>query len=342
MRTPNLDRLAQTGTRFRNHFTAAPAPAPGRATLLTSRTPMQLGEAGVVSSSDVPLDKILEGLGYVCQATDSGGAAQFLDHPPAGKSFFLTVSLTSLRPPYDGVAQEYRDLYAQAKFDCYAPDPVAANAQRGKEMLSDILGNVRKVAAAVTALDDDVATLLSRVRQRGLFDNTLVIFTSACGSLLGRHGLWDSAEASAPSNMYDEAVVTPMLWSWPGHVPAQAVRPEMVSSYDLVPTICDLVSTAAPNRNLCGRSYLLPATGKPLPKKQPWRTTVCAHHGNTDMAREQRYKLVTRDAGKGPNELYDLPADPRERANQYENQQYLTVRTTLQSALSNWKEKYSA
>src|SRR5690242_15241269 len=42
IRTPNLDRLAQTGTHFKNHFACAPAPGPGRATLLTGRTPMQL------------------------------------------------------------------------------------------------------------------------------------------------------------------------------------------------------------------------------------------------------------------------------------------------------------
>ena len=41
IRTPNLDRLALTGTRFRKHFTAAPAPEPGRASLVTGRTPMQ-------------------------------------------------------------------------------------------------------------------------------------------------------------------------------------------------------------------------------------------------------------------------------------------------------------
>jgi len=132
-----------------------------------------------------------------------------------------------------------------------------------------------------------------------------------------------------------------MLWAWPGHVPAQAVRPEMVSVYDLVPAICDLLSVPPPNRNLCGRSYLALATGKPLPKKQPWRTTVCAHYGNTDMAREQRYKLVLRDGGKGPNELYDLPADPREKLNQFGNPQYLTVRTALAAELTRWKEKYS-
>src|SRR5262245_2985352 len=43
--TPNLDRLAQMGTRFTNHFVCSPAASLSRATLLTGRTPMQLGDS---------------------------------------------------------------------------------------------------------------------------------------------------------------------------------------------------------------------------------------------------------------------------------------------------------
>jgi len=59
------------------------------------------------------------------------------------------------------------------------------------------------------------------------------------------------------------------------------------------------------------------------------------------MARVERYKLVVRNEGKGPNELYDINVDPREKVNQYENQQFLTVRTSLAAELSKWKQRYS-
>jgi arylsulfatase A-like enzyme len=208
-------------------------------------------------------------------------------------------------------------------------------------MLTGILANQRKAAAAVTALDDEVAALLAKLGQRKLLDNTLVIFTGTCGSLLGRHGLWDSGEASEPVNMYEEVVAPPLFWSWPGHVPAQATRPELVSAYDLVPTLCDLTAAGLPDRKLCGRSYLAIATGKPLPKKQPWRTAVLGHYQNTGMVRVERYKLVLRNEGKGPNELYDISVDPRERVNQYDNQQFLSVRTSLAAQLAGWRQNYS-
>jgi arylsulfatase A-like enzyme len=341
--TPNLDRLAQMGMRYTNHFACAPAPVAGRNTLLTGRTPMQLGDAGGLSADDLPLAKILGAAGYPCQEGDTAAALQFLDTQAAGKPFFFTLNCPSLRPPYDAVPQKYRGMYVTQPFDGYAPDPPAATARSGKEMLPDILGNVRKAAAALTALDEQVGTVLAKLRARGLRDTTLVVFTAASGGLWGRHGLWDAAPASDPPNMFDEAVATPILWSWPGHIPAIALRPDLVSAYDFVPTLCDLLALDPPKRNLCGRSYAPLVTGKPLPRKSPvWRLALCAHYGNTDMAREERYKLVSRDQGKGPNELYDLVLDPVEKVNQFENPQFLTIHTELAGELDKWKQKYSS
>lgn len=342
IRTPNIDRLAQTGTRFFNHIVCTPAPALSRATVLTGRTPMQLGDSETPSAGDQAIEKILTGLGYVSQTVDSGAAVGFLDQQAGAKPFFLTVGCPSLRPPYDGVAQKFRDQYAQTKFETLSLERAPApNARLGKEMLTDIIGNLRKVAAAISALDGDVAAMVAKLSQKRLLDNTLIVLTSTCGALLGRHGLWDSGQASDPINMYEEAVDTPLIWSWPGHVPAQGVRPELVSTYDFVPTVCDLLGVEPPSRSLCGRSYLLLATGKPLPKKQPWRKNVFGHFQETEMSRADRYKLVMRNQGKGPGELYDLVTDPTEKVNQYENPQFMTIRTGLADQLAAWKQKYS-
>jgi arylsulfatase len=142
--------------------------------------------------------------------------------------------------------------------------------------------------------------------------------------------------------MYEEVIATPMIWSWAGHVVPLATRPELVSAYDLVPTICDITPAELPERNLCGRSYLALASGKPLPKKQPWRTTVFAQYGDTAMARSDRYKLILRNDGKGPGELYDDKVDARERISQYENPQFMTVKAELSAELKKWTQKYSA
>ena len=340
--TPNLDRLAQMGMRFNNHFACAPAVDAGRNTLLTGCTPMQLGDTGKLSAQDVPLTKILGDAGYTCQEGDGQAAIQFLDGQTAGKPFFFIMNCPSLRPPYDAVPKPFLDAYASEPFDGYAPDLPAAGAADGRDMLNNILGNVKKAAATVTYVDDTVKAVLAKLRSRGLTDSTLVIFTACTGALWGRHGLWESANASDPPNMFDEAIMTPMIWSWPGHIPAIAHRPELVSAYDFVPSVCDLIGVQMPPRNLCGRSYLPLVQVKELPKKAPWRMAVCAHMGSTDMSRENRYKLVSRNDGKGPNELYDLVTDPTERQNQAENQQFLTVHNELAGILANWKKDYSS
>jgi arylsulfatase A-like enzyme len=120
------------------------------------------------------------------------------------------------------------------------------------------------------------------------------------------------------------------------------VRPELVSSYDLLLTLCEGADVPPPAGNLCGRSYLPLVTGKPLPKKQPWRTTVFGRYGNTELSRADRYKLVLRDGGKGPGELYDLRVDPAEKTNRYEDAQFVTVRTQLASELQGWRSHYSS
>jgi arylsulfatase A-like enzyme len=346
--TPNIDRLAQTGTRFLNHYACAPVADQARATLLTGRTAMQIKggqlkgvQAANMQSKDageVTLEKLLGGIGYAC-GTGAGGAeaATFLDAQSAAKPFFLTA----LFAPYADLPDAGQ--YAQAKLETFTQEAAAKNAARGKEMLgANLLANLRRVAAATTALDLEIGALVAKVTQKKLLDNTLIVFTSPCGSLFGRHGLWASGDASDPVNMYEEAIGTPMLWSWAGHVVPLAMRPEMVSAYDLVPTICDITPAELPERNLCGRSYLALASGKPLPKKQPWRTTVFAQYGDTAMARNDRYKLIMRNDAQGPGELYDDKVDARERVNQYDNPQFMTVKASLGADLAKWKQKYSA
>jgi arylsulfatase A-like enzyme len=347
VRTPNIDRLSMTGTRFQNHFAAAPEPALGRTTLLTGRTPMQIGDSGAPAAADISVDKVLSGAGYACHSAEgtsaeeaTSAAVKFLDQQAAGKNFLLTVRY-SLHAPYD-VPQKFAEMYASQPFESYAADKPAPNAAEDREMLGAVVPSLRKAAGAISYVDDQIGAVLARLSQKQLADGTLVVFTSTCGANFGRHGLWGSGLGSNPPNMFDEVVNTPMIWVWPTRIPPQGVQVELVSAYDFLPTLCDFAALEPPARNLCGRSYLLLATGKKMPKKQPWRTTVCANLRNTDMAREERFKVVLRDGGKGPNELYDLTSDRVERVNQYQAPEYTDVKNRLSAEITKWKGKYSA
>lgn len=276
--------------------------------------------------------------GYLAEIL-TRNACEFLDQQKADQPFFLTVSHFNPHVPYDGHPQKYYDMYANTKFDTVGWEPAASNALREKQMLGDIVGNIRRCAAAVTALDDQIPPLLKKLTERGLSDNTLVVFTGDNGFLLGRHGLWSKGLASNPINMYEEVMATPMIWHWPGKTPVEAVRPEMVSFYDFLPSLCEATGAPVPQgRRLCGRSYLPLALNKPLPKKQPWRNLVFGEFRNTQMVRDKRFKLVLRNQGQGPNELFDMQTDPREKVNQYNNPAYVAPRDQMTRELQAWNK----
>ena len=285
--------------------------------------------------------KVVNENGYLADLI-TGHALEFLEAQRPGRPFFLTVSHFNPHTPYEGHPQKYYDMYAATKFDSVGWLPAAPNALREKNYLTDIVGNIRKCAASVTALDDQVPPLLKKIQDKGCHDNTLIVFVGDNGYLLGRHGLWSKGEASNPYNMYEEVVNIPLLWVWPGKAPAQSVRSELVSFCDVMPTLCEATGAPVPSRNLCGRSFLPIAEGHLPDRKHPWQNQVFAHLRNTDMVRDKRFKLVSRNDDKGPNEFYDESADPRERVNQYDNPQYRTVRDQLAKDLARWKSKYSS
>jgi arylsulfatase A-like enzyme len=269
-------------------------------------------------------------------------ACEFLDAQKPGAPFLLTIGYLNPHTPLEGHPQKYYDMYADTKFETIGWEPAAPNALREKQLLQDPVGNFRKTAAATTALDDQIPVLMKKLQDRGLADNTLVVFAGDNGFLLGRHGLWSKGHASDPINMYDESVRVPLIFNWPGKIPVDATAPEMVSFYDMLPTLCEAAGVAPPpGRNLCGHSFLPIARREPLPKKQVWRNVVFGHFRNTEMVRDARFKLVLRNDGAGPNEFFDLTKDPRERVNQYDNPQYVTVRDRLAKDLAAWRKQTS-
>jgi arylsulfatase A-like enzyme len=267
----------------------------------------------------------------------------FLEDQKPGQPFFLVSSYLNPHIPYSGHPQKFYDLFAKTSFDGAGWEPASPTALRQKEMLADPVGNLRRFAASVAALDAQLPALIKKLNERALRENTIVIFTSESGQLLGRHGLWSKGLAAEVINMYEEVVGVPMIWNWPGRTPVQSTRPDLISLYDLFPSVCEAAGVTPPvDRNLSGRSYHGLMTGRAPTGKQTWPTVVFGHFRDTEMARDNRYKLVLRNEGSGPNQLFDLRADPREKTNQYDNPTYITVRDRLRRDLDAWRKRSGA
>ncbi len=272
-------------------------------------------------------------------------AAAFLDQrTPANSTstspFFLQVSYPRTRVPYKGFDAKFADQYAGTKFDRLGWLPAAKQATSGRLMFDDVLGNLRKFAAMVSATDAEVGSLVAKIDQKSLRNNTLIIVTSDAGFLIGRHGLWANGLGSDPDNMFEEVTATPMIWNWPGVVPVQGVRPETVSSLDLVPSLCDAVDATVPD-GLVGQNYWPWLNARYKPKniggaKAPKAGTVFAEWKDTVMARDARYKLVMRGARAA--EFYDMRNDPGEGTNQIANPAFVSERQRLAEEIAEFRK----
>jgi arylsulfatase A-like enzyme len=187
--------------------------------------------------------------------------------------------------------------------------------------------------AMVELIDDQVGRLLDHLDRTGQRGNTIVIFHSDHGEMLGDHGIY----LKGP-HMYDCAVRVPLIVSWPGHI-EQGLRSEaLVELTDLVPTLFELMGEQVPDR-VQGRSFAPILTGEAEPREH--REDVFAEYYNAmpvherhgirpyvSMIRTRSHKLaVAHDQGTG--ELYDLAADPGEHENLWESAAHQGVKLEL-------------
>ena len=97
---------------------------------------------------------------------------------------------------------------------------------------------IRRARAAyyglITFLDDKIGRLLQTLEDQGLFENTVVIYTSDHGESLGEHGLWRKM------NFYEQSVRVPLQISWPKVLPCETRHNVPVSLVDATATILDL------------------------------------------------------------------------------------------------------
>ncbi len=184
---------------------------------------------------DAPEPIALEGYEPVGQ-TDL--ACEFLRQDD-DRPFCLFLSWGPPHAPYDKVPEKYRDMYE--------PDAITLRPNFAEEQLPGFrpLGRTtrRTLAdyyAAITALDDQLARLLAVLEETGRADDTIVVFTSDHGDMLGSHGM---AKKEQP---WDEAVRIPLLIRWPQRIPAGRAAQNVVSTVDFMPTLLSLAGAEVP------------------------------------------------------------------------------------------------
>ena len=190
----------------------------------------------------------------------------------------------------------------------------------------------------VALIDDEVGRILAALDELGLRDDTLVVFTSDHGELLGDHGLL----LKGPM-LFEGAVRVPLILRWPGRLPAGARRSELVQWLDLCPTV--LAAAGLPPLPGSQGESLLPLARGDGGWTRDWALCEYRNSGHPydppvhlTMLRHSRYKLVVHHGAPATprqraGELYDLAADPGELRNLWDAADHRQARTALQELL---------
>ena len=197
---------------------------------------------------------------------------------------------------------------------------------------------IKDYLRCIASVDDNVGRVLDYLDQRGLAENTVVVYTSDQGSYLGEHGWFDKRF------MYEESLRMPLIVRYPAEISPRTAD-EMVLNLDFAPTILDYAGAPVP-AEMQGESMRDILRGK---ASEDWRQSIYYHYyeypGSPFVKRHygvrtKRYKLIHFYYDIDAWELYDLQADPNELKNVYGDPRYSTTVNELKDELEQLRRKY--
>lgn len=217
------------------------------------------------------------------------------------------------------------------------------NSPEMNEMFGPILDHgtseetIRRRAEMVLAVDDGLGRIMNALEEKGILDETLIVFTSDNGFFYGEHGL-SSVERRMP---YEEAIRMPLVMRYPPSIAAGTSIEDLVVSVDIAPTALDVAGVSIGD-HIQGHSLvpLLQGTAR------DWRQSILVEFYTyenpwpwlLDMdyraVRTDQYKYVHWMQHPDENELYDLRADPFEQTNLIDDPEMRNVLTEMRGELA--------
>jgi arylsulfatase A-like enzyme len=286
-----------------------------------------------------------ESLHPTCWIADR--AIEFLRAQDGARPFFLWCSFPDPHHPYCPPAP-YAELYRPA--DVALPtrragelDLLPPHFKRMYESRQETAGrlhptrmpdaHVREIIAhtygMIACIDNHIGRVLDTLDETGMAENTVVVFLSDHGDLLGDHWLLNKGPFH-----FDGLVRVPFLWRWPGVFPAATTCSGLASLLDFAPTVLDLAGVPMPDDPLPGVALTPMLTGD----RERLREVALIENDEDYLAMRLR-TLVTEDfkitayAAQSHGELFDRRNDPDELHNHWDDPQYATVKHELLAQL---------
>ncbi len=354
IRTPNIDRLAGEGVRFTNCTAADPVCSPSRAGLLTGRYPTRVGvprvlfpeDPGGLNLDETTLAGALKTRQYKTMCIGKWHLGRPVPYLPTSRGFDeyfgipysndmnprvlmhntevieQSANLDTLTSRYTGEATRFIARSAGSPFFLYMPHtyphiPLGASPRFRGKSAEGLYGD------AVEEIDWSVGEVLGSLKQHGLEENTLVLFSSDNGPwYLGSPGKLRGRK----NTTYEGGVREPFIARWNGRIPAGRTSDALISLMDVFPTVARLCGAPLPKKSLDGIDIwpLLDGTRRSIERPpllyfdnwdlqcarwMNWKLHIARHNtaAYTPAPPEGRRSYLLPKP-----ELYDLATDPDE------------------------------
>ena len=271
-------------------------------------------------------------------------AVSWIDNYRGDRPLFLQIGLTGPHEPWDPLPRHlelYRDKEMpprvmregeleekppqhRAHLEAFANAGGEARIDMSLASEEDIAHMRRHYYAKITTVDEQVGRVLEALEARGYLEDSLLIFCSDHGELLGDHGLpykW---------LMYDPIVHVPLIVRHPGSVGAPGNTEDLVSLMDIGPTILETAGIEVPTY-MEGRSLMPYLKGEAIAPRE----FVFCEDNYQIMMRSSDHKLVYY-IGQAEGELYDLRQDPDELYNRWSDAGHAEVKNRMLARLLEW------
>jgi arylsulfatase A-like enzyme/Tfp pilus assembly protein PilF len=349
IKTPNIDSLAADGTRFDHAFAVVPVTLPSHSTMLTGTYPMLSGmhdfSANKLSPQLPTLAAVLKQAGYATGAVIGSAVLDSRFGLNQGFDFYYDhfdfsrleeSNLDEMERPGNVVADlalDWLGKNSQKKFflwmHLYDPHyPYRPPEPYSREYAANLYDG--EIAFA----DEQVGRLVRFLKDKGLYQNTLIVLTGDHGESLGEHG-----EKTHGFFIYNATMHVPLIIRLPENTAARTVS-DLVSLVDLMPTVLAALGLEIPSQ-VQGRSLLPELRGGDAGRTRDLygETFLPRLHFNwSELRATENAKYHFIDAPRP--ELYDLAKDPGEVHNLFPEKK--AVAEEMRSKLTALIREYSA
>ncbi len=218
--------------------------------------------------------------------------------------------------------KNYKPLHPFNNGEQFVRDELLAPFPRTED---DVRKHLHDYYAVISAMDSHIGRFFAALKELGMYDNTIFIYSADHGLAIGSHGLFGK------QNLYEAGMKPPLVFSGPG-IP-HGESPALVYLLDIFPTVCDLVGTDI-SAGLDGKSMKPVIAGQ----QSGVRDTLYLTYRDVQRAiRDDRYKLL-RYPQVNVTQLFDLQTDPDELNNLADRPEQAERIKKLITELERWQK----